>query len=51
VNTTCCICGREITLSVDEFFEVEQDIDNDFFCDECGEYIRIFVVAIELMKN
>jgi hypothetical protein len=39
MNCRCHICGCEIYLSLDEFLDVEQSIDEECFCDDCAENI------------
>lgn len=35
MKARCCICDEEIDLSVDEFIQIEDEID-DYICEECG---------------
>lgn len=46
----CQICGDEMELSIDEFLEVDQDID-DFFCDDCAEKAIEFIIDLQLRLN
>lgn len=46
----CCTCGQEIELPIDQFLEVDQDID-DFFCDDCAEKAIEFIIDLQLRLN
>jgi hypothetical protein len=51
MRTTCCICDREMYLSMDEFLEVEQDIDEELFCDDCVNAFFEWMAEMKLREN
>jgi hypothetical protein len=46
----CQICGEEMELSIDQFLEVDQDID-DFFCDDCSCAALEYCAEYKLREN
>ena len=43
----CCICKKELDISVDEFIENDADID-EYFCDECAKIAYDFCMNMIL---
>lgn len=50
MRTHCCLCGAEIELSVDEFLDIDQELD-DYFCDDCATAAVIFCSDLQLRLN
>ena len=51
MKTECCICGKEIYLSIDEFLLIDQDLDKDLFCDDCVVEAIVFCSEYQLNSN
>jgi uncharacterized protein YlaI len=47
---TCVICGEDIELDIDEFIQIQDEIE-DYFCDECSQRAREFIKLEQLSKN
>lgn len=51
MTVECCVCGKEIYLSLDEFIELDQDIDKDLFCDDCASEAIVFCTEYLIKMN
>jgi DNA-directed RNA polymerase subunit RPC12/RpoP len=50
MNAICYCCGKVIELDIDEFLEIDQEIE-DYICEDCSGKLYNMIMEWEVKRN